>query len=513
MDENIKIINKLKIDNPYATLWGNWYAGKFDTFHTINIWNGKRHLKYNLQSLGMAKKVCEDWADLLLNEKCYIVLPENANDDAFNRILDDNLFWVKANAGIEQSFALGFGSLVLSVENANVGDKGTILKSDDVRIKLDFVNRFHTKVISVENGQITEACFEFKNGETTTHIFHRLNENKEYVIYTYEKVAGKKPELINTFDTKSKVAWFQILRPNIASNFIVADQTIENFVSIFANSTDTLGNIDTKYDSFHNEFIAGRKRMMVSEEYVNVSNNQDNKPVSTFNPYDTTFLIAQNNYNEKQPFQDLAGVLRADEHIKALNTELNLLSNKVGMGEAYYRFDGAGVSTATQIVSENSKLFRTKKKHEILIEYALINLTIAINNITKTFTNIDLNIQDNDLVKIKVQFDDSIIEDKGTEMERDKGLVASGLMSVIEFREKYMAEDLETATLNYRKYFKADIINKYLPALTQGGITVADYVMEVYGEENQDLINEITERLKTSDSYGDLIGDLYDDTE
>ena len=82
----------------------------------------------------------------------------------------------------------------------------------------------------------------------------------------------------------------------------------------------------------------------------------------TFNPYDTTFVIAENNYNDKPAFQDLAGVLRANEHITGINMELNLLSNKVGMGEAYYRFDGAGVSTATQVISENSKLFRTKKK-------------------------------------------------------------------------------------------------------------------------------------------------------
>ena len=112
---------------------------------------------------------------------------KNADTDAFNRILDDNLFWVKANAGIESSFALGFGSLVISIVDAVVGDKGTIIKTDDAKVRIDFVNRFHTKVISTHNGVITEAMFEFKNGKETTYIAHTLDENKEYVITTYTK--------------------------------------------------------------------------------------------------------------------------------------------------------------------------------------------------------------------------------------------------------------------------------------------------------------------------------------
>lgn len=508
MEDVKKIISETQQENPFTTLWGNWYRGNFDAYHNINIWNGKRFLAYRLKSLNMAKKVCEDWADLLLNEKCNIVLPENADTDAFNRILDDNLFWVKANAGIESSFALGFGSLVISIVDAVVGDKGTIIKTDDAKIRIDFVNRFHTKVISTHNGVITEAMFEFKNGKETTYIAHTLDENKEYVITTYTKKETKL-ELVSVFNTKSSIAWFQILRPNIASNLIINGETVEEFVSVFANATDTFGNLDNKYDSFNNEFVAGRKRMLVQQEYLNVS-NKDNKPVATFNPYDTTFVIAENNYNDKPAFQDLAGVLRANEHITGINMELNLLSNKVGMGEAYYRFDGAGVSTATQVISENSKLFRTKKKHEILIEYALINLTIAINNITKTFTNIDLNIQDSDLVKIKVHFDDSIIEDKGTELDRDRMLVADNLMSPIEFRERWLGEDLETATENYRKYFKYELFNKYLPALQSGVMSPNDFVLEVYGVVDEAIVKYIDENLERGSDIFNDVSRLYD---
>ena len=140
----------------------------------------------------------------------------------------------------------------------------------------------------------------------------------------------------------------------------------------------------------------------------------------------------------------------------------------------------------------------------------MINLTIAINNITKTFTNIDLNIQDSDLVKIKVHFDDSIIEDKGTELDRDRMLVADNLMSPIEFRERWLGEDLETATENYRKYFKYELFNKYLPALQSGVMSPNDFVLEVYGVVDEAIVKYIDENLERGSDIFNDVSRLYD---
>lgn len=43
-----------------------------------------------------------------------------------------------------------------------------------------------------------------------------------------------------------------------------------------------------------------------------------------------------------------------------------------GMGEDQYQFQSSGgVKTAREVISENSKLFRTLKKHEIVLKLAL----------------------------------------------------------------------------------------------------------------------------------------------
>ena len=51
----------------------------------------------------------------------------------------------------------------------------------------------------------------------------------------------------------------------------------------------------------------------------------------------------------------------------------------------------------------------------------------------------------NEDVEISIDFDDSIIEDKGTDFNRDMRLLDAGIMNDWEFRAKWMNEDVETA--------------------------------------------------------------------
>ena len=115
-----------------------------------------------------------------------------------------------------------------------------------------------------------------------------------------------------------------------------------------------------------------------------------------------------------------------------------------GLGDRYYRFDAGGVATATQVISENSNLFRTLKKHEIIVDRAFKELTSIILAMGKETTDPSL---DPD-VEITIDFDDSIIEDKQAEYQRDREMVSMGVMRLEEFRAKYLNEDIEKARQN-----------------------------------------------------------------
>lgn len=60
-------------------LWESWYVGKVKGFHQYRRYNGHKWTKHNRATLSMGKKVCEDWANLLMNEKVKITLEGKKN--------------------------------------------------------------------------------------------------------------------------------------------------------------------------------------------------------------------------------------------------------------------------------------------------------------------------------------------------------------------------------------------------------------------------------------------------
>ena len=76
--------------------WKDWYC----------------EVENNILQLGMAKTVCEDWANLLLNEKVDFKIDDENCDITVKEILKSNNFRKKANQLIETSFAFGTGAFV-----------------------------------------------------------------------------------------------------------------------------------------------------------------------------------------------------------------------------------------------------------------------------------------------------------------------------------------------------------------------------------------------------------------
>ena len=116
--------------------------------------------------------------------------------------------------------------------------------------------------------------------------------------------------------------------------------------------------------------------------------------------------------------------LRANEHEIALQNRLQLLSAKSGFGENHYKFDQGGIATATQVISENSYLFRTLKKHEIILENALKELVKILLLMGNQYLSLGLNEQ----AETVIDFDDSIIEDRQTKLNDMRLDVSAGLL-------------------------------------------------------------------------------------
>ena len=76
------IIDKLK-ELGFATVsagfygkvleWKSWYEGDVKEFHRYRVRNGAGMVSCKRYSLNMGKKIPEDWANLLMNERGYLL--------------------------------------------------------------------------------------------------------------------------------------------------------------------------------------------------------------------------------------------------------------------------------------------------------------------------------------------------------------------------------------------------------------------------------------------------------
>lgn len=460
----------------YMQMWLEWYRGKSEKFHSYRIYNGKNFISMDRFSLGMGKRVCEDWANLLINEKTDVVVGDEASQNTLNDILRKCKFWKKANEGVEKTFALGTGAFVVRVDKIPMSMDGyTIIPQGEVNVS--FINGQKIRPITIEDGEITECAFINIGSKETKISIHLKDEQGNYKIHNIVAHGKDGENLVYDikddyyiFDTKNSIPWFAILKPNIANNI---DINSPLGISIFANNIDTLKEIDLIYDSFANEFALGRKRIFINarNSVINMKNGEQQE---VFDSNDVAIYVLPEDDDGKTTMWDNTQTLRVSDHQAGIQTQLNLLSYACGFGTNHYKFDGGSVATATQIVSENSDLFRNLKKHEIIIEDALITVMNAIVYAANTFTQQRINAG----TSIEIQFDDSIIEDKQGEKENDRIDVSMGVMSKAEFRAKWYGEDLETAQR------KIDEMSSF---------TIADnepYIDEEGGDENAENTEE-----------------------
>lgn len=428
--------------------WLSWYAGKVRRFHRYTINNGKKRVPMERLTLGMPKKICEDWANLLMNEKTNIVLSNESAQKIFDAHIQATNFWKKANGAVEKYMALGIGAFVEGVKGLQYNDNGDVITNGTPFVQV--INGTKVYPITFENDKVTECAFVNENPGTTMISIHILNEQGFYDIHniackndirtraTRSANLQYNPEDHTIFHTKSATPWFQIIKPNIENNI---DINSPMGISVFANAIDILRSVDMTYDSMYNELNLGRKRIFISTRAIKID-PVSGEPMQVFDQNDVEYYTLPESEDGKILISDNTQALRVDAIDQALQRQLNLLSAKCGFGQNHYKFEQGGISTATQVVSENSDLFRTLKKHEIILEEALIGMAQAMIEIINTYTS-DTIAQDPD--DIKVEFDDSIIEDKESEKTSDRQDLQNGVISRAEYRAKWYAEDLNTA--------------------------------------------------------------------
>lgn len=404
-------------DETYSHIdeWLEWYQGDVEKFHKYKVFNGSVTTEHKRYTMGMAKKVCEDWANLLLNEK--VAIKAGSYEERLQEILSNNNFIVRANQLIEIAFALGTGAFV------------EYLDEEDVII--DYIRADMIYPLSWDNGDVTECAFgsiRVIDGREVIYLqIHRKGNPEdgedEELYYIENKYIDRKeskelepPEgVLPLISTGYEKPLFQIIVPNICNN-IDLDSPLG--ISVYANSINQLKGCDLIYDSYVNEFVLGRKRILVPISAAKMQMQQDGVSSPVFDSSDTVYYQMPGDRESNLKLTEVDMTIRSQEHELGIQRSLDILSLKTGLGTGRYQFDSSGVKTATEVISDKSDLYQNRQKNAIVINTALVNMVAAVAFLDT-----------GNAVDATVDFDDSIIEDTNTTIEKNIKLVQSGLRS------------------------------------------------------------------------------------
>lgn len=430
-----KSLSTIEVENidQKIELWKQWYNSKVDGFHNYYVYDGNKKKKRTRRTLNMPARACQDWADLLLNEKVEISSNDENTEQAVRKLLQQVNFYVRGNNLIEKAFALGGGFFIPYWDGEKTAQK--------------YITQNFAYPITYDNGRILECAFASNKtiaGKRYTYIeVHTKTDEGFYVIDSFICESNKRGALrevdASFYDkfniaqkviTQSKIPLFTQIRPNIA-NRDVFDSPFGN--SIFSGVTDYFAGADLCYDAYINEIKLGKKRIFVDGSVSKMNINPDGSTSRVFDPNDDVFYSMADLDESGKPILESNMQLRVNELDTTLQTQLNLISQGCGFGANGYKWDSGNVSTATQVISENSKMFRTMKKHELLLNEAIINMAKGLLYVEKENNpSAKINLE----AELTVDFDDSIIEDTAEIKRQATSELNLGLISKAEYFRK-----------------------------------------------------------------------------
>ena len=435
-------------------VWKSWYKGVVDDFHFYSVryadgTNGEVEKK----TMSMAKKSAEDMMKLNWSNKCDIKLGSDEKTKRLWDVLDSkqNNFTIMFPQMLEVAFALG--TTCMTEYKDELGRTRIEYVLDPSSIVPYAYNNFNiTGFVLFNQWEEVERNKPVYYTHLTYHEFKTEGKDGEYkqVYRKYNELykskdssqlgkeidfSSKFPNVEELVEEYTDTPHFQIIKPPIVNN---VDINTPMGISIFANSIDKLKAIDDKYDSFDREFEDGKRRILVDKTALKGSPTvNDDGSISQqlfFDRNDRTY-VAMNGMKD-QPVKDISFNLRYQEHIDSINAELNWYSSALGFGEDFYKFDGAGKATATEIISQNDDAFRTKQVYETVVRDVIIDLVKSVCYLE------DIELSENE---IEITMDYSRFENQTATQARLEREVSKGITGKVEYRMKVYGETEEIA--------------------------------------------------------------------
>ena len=170
--------------------------------------------------------------------------------------------------------------------------------------------------------------------------------------------------------------------------------------------------------------------------------------------------------DDKEPVKDVTSDIRTEQYIAAINQALKTLEMELGLSTGTFTFDGKGVKTATEVVSENNMTYRTRNNHAHEVEIFIKGLIISTLELAKATTVDGQKLFTGDIPDydaIGVDLDDGVFQDRPALLQFYGQAKTLGLIPTVEIIQRVFNVPKDTAEewmaiIDQEEGFEPDLI-------------------------------------------------------
>lgn len=434
--------------------WEGWYKNDVE-FHNYKDNYGKTRHMY---TLGMAKRLCEDWSSIIFTEKDGITTNKKNNATFIKDFIKKIRLDKEIPRSIEKSAWSGTCGAIIRLKNIMVDKTGKILPTEKTDYDYIGVSAKNIIPLRIEHDKIVDVAFvsDIYSGDKKYYYIeiHQLKDEGYVIKNIYLNAKTGKEEMpeetnvIKEMHTMSNIPLFAILEPPIENNL---DNNLGLGMSIYGNAIDQLKDCDVKYHNSVMDFVLGGKKIIYNKKLIKYGSRSVKNADGTYTveeypiyPDDVSkqqFMEIGDDIPKDELIYEYNPSLRTEDNTNGIQFSLDLLSFKANLGTKYYEFSGGSVVTATQYAGDRQDLMKNAKKYrnnldefieDIIKAGLLLGRLVFGKNVTED-CNVEVVNKDGILVtdeEVKQKFIDEI---------------SQGLRQPYEYRMKFFGEDEETA--------------------------------------------------------------------
>lgn len=427
----------------------SWYANRsIQGFHDRKTVQGQ---EYKLNRMNFAKRCCSDDANL-----CEIIsaVPEkDSNAQAFiEKFLQDNRFDVRYREQLEKTSASGTSGAYIYLKNASyLTDKKGMTAAKGGELRINYVDADCIIPLTVDNGLITEAAFSatsvIKGKIQTTLVIFAMDERGSYTAETavFDKNGKEKAEK-RTVLQLGNVKPFAIMKNAEVNN--IDDMEWYGLPKVY-NAIPVFKALDLCYNVLFSDLDKAEKIVLLNEAICTVR-NEDGSPRLTPEQKKIFLLLGEKLPEEKSVYQEYNPNIRIDQITKCFELVLSLVSMSFGYGTKKYSFENGQIKTATEYIGERQDAMQELNKQRREASCYVTDIIHAAMWFSNAFLETSFDTEE----PLSIQFDDSFITDRQTELEAMRADAIS-FPEIPWLKMKYLQEKYNLSDKEVKEYLQS----------------------------------------------------------